>query len=53
MLKLNSIYFKKKDERKWEFKAMKTQILKIQFVLQRTQKIVMFFYMNNIYFKDE
>ena len=36
MLKLNSIYFKKKDERKFEFKAMKTQILKIQFVLQRT-----------------
>ena len=24
MLKLNSIYFKKKDERKCEFKAMKT-----------------------------
>ena len=36
MLNLNFIYFKKKDERKCEFKAMKTQILKIQFMLQRT-----------------
>ena len=30
------LFLKKKDDRKCKFKAMKTQILKIQFMLQRT-----------------